>query len=295
MEGGGMFGEKKSDIFDLIPKQYIPKTILNNAQDMVAALDAAKRLGYPLIAKPNVGERGNWVKKIDSEVDLIKYVNQCHVDFLLQELVVFPMELGVFYFRYPNEKNGRVTSIVRKKFLSVTGDGESSIDDLIRQNTRALLTADLESDFLKRNGKIILKKGETILIEPIGNHCRGTQFLNDNKRITEELSKAIDKLAKQIDGFYYGRFDLKCDSYEDLTHLQNFKILELNGAGAEAAHIYEPGYPLMKAYRDVFWHFSAMSKISKQNRQRGDVYWSFQKGLRKWKDYKKHYRLMEGK
>lgn len=119
-----MMGEKKSEIFDQIPEKYLPKTVLIKKGDQEKAIRTAIEIGYPIIAKPDVGERGIWVKKVKDEKELEEYVNSCPVDFLLQELVNLPVELGVFYVKYPNEK-GRVTSIVRKEFLTVKGDGQS--------------------------------------------------------------------------------------------------------------------------------------------------------------------------
>ena len=295
MECGGMFGEKKSDIFSIMPHQYIPKTHLINTGAIETALDTAHELGYPLITKPNVGERGNWVKKIEDEEQLRDYVKRCRVDFLMQELVDYPIELGVFYVRKPSENKGRVTSIVRKNFLTVEGDGIHSIRELLLSNERALLTANLNSDFLRSFGNTVPALDEEVLVEPIGNHCRGTQFLNDNHEITDELCAAFDEVALQIPDFYYGRFDLKCRTYEELAALKNFKILELNGAGAEPAHIYQPGYSLFKAYKDIIWHFRQLSIISRQNREAGVRYWSLKQGYQKWREYKKHYeKLSEG-
>lgn len=286
-----MVGEKKSDIFKLIPDQYIPKTLLIEKGDIERAALEAERMGFPLIAKPDVGERGNWVSKLHSLNELKKYVETCPVDFLLQEMVDYPIELGVFYVKYPGEQ-GKVTSIVRKDFLSVAGDGQSTISELLKKNTRAVMTADLESEYLQLIGQEIPADGERILIEPIGNHCRGTKFLNDNHEIDEALNEAFNKLADQIPDLYFGRFDIKCQSYEDLKELKSFMILELNGAGAEPAHIYQPGYPLWKAYRDILWHLSVLSDISALNRKNGHSYWSFKRGYKKWKAHQRYNRLL---
>lgn len=286
-----MIGEKKSDIFNQIPGAYIPKTVLVDKGDLERAAFEAEKIGFPLIAKPDIGERGNWVKKVHSLDELKRYVTQCPVAFLLQELVDLPIELGVFYVKYPG-KSGRVTSIVRKDFLSVIGDGTQTVSNLLQENTRAQITADLNSDYLKQIGSAVPEKGQRVLIEPIGNHCRGTRFLNDNHEIDSELDEAFEKLSSQIPEFYFGRFDLKCRSYEDLKHLKNFKILELNGAGAEPAHVYQPGYPLWKAYRDILWHLSVLSDISALNKKRGHSYWSFKRGFEKWKAHKKYNRLL---
>ncbi|MEP1033996.1 hypothetical protein [Ekhidna sp.] len=291
IEFGGMVGEKKSDIFDLIPNQYIPKTILVESEDLKRAALEAEKMGFPLIAKPDIGERGNWVNKIHSQQELNKYVKTCPVDFLLQEMVDWPIELGVFYVKYPG-KSGRVTSIVRKDFLSVLGDGKKTVIELLKKNTRAVITADWKSDYLQLIGSEVPKKGKHVLIEPIGNHCRGTKFLSDNHEIDENLNRAFNTLADQIPDFYFGRFDIKCQSYEDLKQLKNFKILELNGAGAEPGHIYQPGYPLLKAYRDILWHLSVLSDISGLNRKRGHSYWNFKRGYQKWKAHQRYNRLL---
>ena len=291
IEFGGMFGEKKSDIFSLIPEKYLPKTILIKKGEMDKAIKEGSSVGYPLIAKPDVGERGTWVKKIGNEAELENYAQCCPVDFLIQELVQHPIELGVFYVRHP-DKSGRVTSIVRKEFLKVKGDGKSSIKSLLESNPRAVLQVDFSMEFLRNEGNRIPQEGEEVMIEPIGNHCRGTKFLNDEKFIDKELNEAIDMLAMEVPELYFGRFDLKCESIEDLKKLQNFKILELNGAGSEPGHIYQPGYSLIKAYKSILWHLGVLADISIQNHKRGVPYWSFSRGYKKWRAHQKYNRLL---
>ncbi|MEO1254698.1 MAG: hypothetical protein AAFY41_07425, partial [Bacteroidota bacterium] len=291
---GGMLGEKKSDIYNQIPDKFIPKTVLIEKGDLIKASFEAERIGFPVIAKPDIGERGTWVEKIGNQEQLKKYVEACPVDFLVQELVDFPLELGIFYVKHPGQSGG-ITSIVRKGFLRVIGDGKLTVQELLSQNTRAQLTANLTSDFIKKVGNHILKRGEDLMVEPIGNHCRGTMFLNDNPQIDASLTHAFNQLAAEIPDFYFGRFDIKCNSYEDLKQLQNFRIIELNGAGAEPGHIYQPGYSLFKAYRDIFWHLRVLSDISIANRKNGHAYWGFKKGLKKWRSHNRYNRLLANK
>lgn len=295
IEFGGMMGEKKSEIFKLIPEEYLPTTFLVNTGDLSNAISASEKLGFPLIAKPNVGERGTWVQKLVDLESLQNYVQECPVDFLLQEMVVYPLELGVFYVRRPDETVGRITSIVKKEFLKVVGDGKSTIMELLQRNPRALMTANLESHFLFQHGTSVPDLGEEVVIEPIGNHCRGTLFLNDTPKVNADLIAAIDKLARKIPDFYFGRFDLRCASYESLKELKEFKILELNGAGSEPAHIYQPGFSLFRAYQAIFWHLSILADISRLNKHRGVPYWSFKRGLKKWKEHQRYMRRLQHK
>lgn len=288
IEFGGMMGEKKSEIYPLIPQKYLPKTKLFDKKQAQEAILFAKQIGFPVIAKPDIGERGTWVEKLSDEMSLIKYIDQCPVPFLIQEFISYPIELGVFYIRNPKDTKGRVSSIVQKDFLKVVGDGRSTIRHLLANNPRASIQTDLSHPRMTFMLNNIPEAEAVVEIEPIGNHCRGTRFLNLNHAISHELNQAFDSLANQIPDFYFGRFDLRCRSLTDLEHLEHFKIIELNGAGAEPGHIYQPGYPLIKAYRDIFWHLATLADISYQNKRRGHAYWPFTKGIKKIMESRKY-------
>ncbi|MDW3197315.1 MAG: hypothetical protein R8G66_33365 [Cytophagales bacterium] len=287
IEFGGMLGEKKSEIFDLIPDEYMPVTRLFTSdvstEEVMTYLQQSK-LSFPIIAKPDVGERGWMVSKLNSEEELSKYLKDIQVNFLIQEFIDYPLELGVFYIKVPGEARGRVTSIVKKGFLSVSGDGENSVKELLEQNVRAMLQVEFDSPEVQEIATDIPKNGEEVLVEAIGNHCRGTTFLNYNHWIDEALHSAFDQISSQIKDFYFGRFDLRCDSIESLREIKQFKILELNGAGAEPGHVYHPGSSIFAAYRDILWHLKMLRRVSAANRKRGHQYWKFSDGIRKMRE-----------
>jgi hypothetical protein len=271
IETGGLIGESKIDILNKIPVEYKPKTLFFKSEqlineDIVLAYLAKNKMHFPIIAKPNVGERGNKVEKIDNLLELISYLNEYKEDLIVQEYIDYPIELGVMYYRLPNEKTGRVTSITMKKFLTVQGDGASTVYALLKNNVRARFQL---SRLRKKIPKLLLtvpEKDQEVLIEPIGNHCRGTEFINRNDLIKGEIHEVFDKISYTIEGFYYGRFDLKVKNFDDLYTGNNIKIMELNGVSAEPAHIYDANYPLIRAYKDILHHWRIMNKIYKQNK-----------------------------
>ncbi len=281
IENGGMLGESKMKIFDLINDGLKPKTIYlkhDSTSDQIYKTLKNEDLNFPLIFKPDIGERGSFVEKIESNEDIEKYLSKIKVDFLIQEYIDYPIEMGVFYYRFPNEEKGSVSSIVVKDMLSVIGDGQSTIKELAMIIPRAKI---IMSDLERRLGETmsrVLKNAEMLELEPIGNHCRGTTFLNGNYLITEELNITFDRIAKTIDGFYFGRFDLRCKSIAELYE-GKIKILELNGAGSEPGHIYHPGTTLTEAYSAIFHHIKALYKISKQNNEKGIPYMTFSEGI----------------
>ncbi len=292
IESGGMLGESKWNIFQMIPKQYIPKTYLFppeiSFQEITETMSNAG-LGYPIILKPDVGERGWMVEKIKNDTELSSYLKKINVPFLLQEYVSYPLELGVFYVKIPGENKGKITSIVRKGFLSVIGDGKHTIYELLQEqeDKRAKLQFNFNSEFQKDMLSMVPDPGKAITVEGIGNHCRGTTFYNDNSQISRDLNKVFNDVCEQIPDFYFGRFDIRTESYDQLIKGKNFAILELNGAGSEPGHIYQPGYSLLKAYRDVIYHLSLLAKVSHKNHLRGIPYMTFKEAFMTYRQMKK--------
>lgn len=269
---GGIKGESKSDILLKIDSCYLPKTMLikENAEvlEVLKNLKIA-HLDYPIIVKPDVGERGKQVEKIENERGLVNYLIENSGKAICQEFIDYSIELGVLFYQFPLSKKYGISSIVRKEFLHVIGDGKSTLFALIMANDRAHLQ--LEYLLKKFDSQLseVIAEGEILVLEPIGNHCRGTTFLSEQSLISPQLVELFRKISKNIPGFYIGRFDLKVKSLEDLAVGENIRILELNGITSEPAHIYHPGYSLFSAYKALFNHVSLIYEIALENRKLG--------------------------
>lgn len=285
---GGLLGESKFDVIKKIPRQYIPKTILIRQPVTIDELTAILRennFRFPLVFKPDLGERGFMVKRIKTHAEAEEYISRMKFNFLVQELVDLPMEFGVFYTRFPHEDKGKVTSVVMKEMLSVTGDGSTTLEQLILNKDRAKLQWKTLKETYRDQLTMILPKGEKLELVPIGNHALGTTFLDGSHLINDRLSATFDHISKQIDGFYFGRFDLRCASIEDLYN-GNVMIMELNGCGAEPAHIYHPGYSLRKAVKVLFNHWRSIFVIARENVRRGASYIPLQEAVMHYRNFK---------
>jgi rRNA maturation protein Rpf1 len=268
---GGLFGESKNAILDQIPSEYVPKTRLVQPQQAFPKLwdDDSNATYFPVIVKPDFGERGRGVIKIDSISALVDHYLTAKEPFIIQEYVDYPIELAVFYSRKPSESVGKISSITLKEFLCATGDGEHTLEELVQTNTRARFQAKKLEQKFRSLWKNILPKGKKIELEGIGNHCRGTRFINANYLITKELELVFEKISRQIDGFQYGRFDLRVSSLEALYEGKNIKIMELNGTNAEPTHVYDSTHGFFKMYRDLAWHWTRLAEISIENQKLG--------------------------
>ena len=272
IETSGLFGESKIKILNSIPDEYKPITVfLEGSLSLEACLVRIKKqnLNFPLVAKPNIGERGFLVKVIKSEKELEEYLQSYGIDIIVQEFVDLPREMAVMYYRIPGQSKGYINSVCIKRFLSVIGDGNSSVLELMLQDERAARQINRFEKEKKELLKLIPKNGEHLVIEKVGNHSKGTTFLDGSHLLNEKMLHQFNLIGQQMNDIFYGRFDLKYNTLEELCAGINLKIIEFNGVGAEPAHIYDTEIPIkqkMKSYKE---HLIQIGKLHEIQKSRG--------------------------
>jgi hypothetical protein len=285
---GGMFGESKYDILEKIRQPFKPRTILVQppfSAKEVKSLIIRAGLSFPLVFKPDIGERGFMVRKIRDEQEVEGYLQGIKADFLIQELIRLPLEFGIFFMKLPGEGKGKVISVVAKEMLSVTGNGRATLQELIFRNPRAKLQWRRLKHLYQERLTSIIPENEKLELVSIGNHALGTRFINANHLINQRLSDTFDSISSHIPEFYFGRFDLRCASLEDL-YMGNVKIMELNGCGAEPAHIYDQDFSIWRAMAVLVVHWHRIFKISRANKKRGISYISHRDALAFYRKFK---------
>lgn len=279
MKFGGAIGADKVGSLGSIDQRYLPKTLLVAPDTSFASVKKqlkSQGLAFPIIAKPNNGERGKGVEKIADLEELQAYFHSHLGELILQEFIDSKLELGVLYYRDPATGKGIITSIVKKGFLRVMGDGQSTLRELIRNNTRARFRENYLHQKFSRILDEVVPNGEEMYLEPVGNHCRGTEFLSAQSLINDRLTQVFDEICAPLNRFDYGRFDLKVESIEKLYAGETIKIMEINGVNAEPAHIYDKSFTLLKAYQDIKKHFDILYAIAQARvEQKGECGTSF--------------------
>ena len=223
----GFLRESKIDILKKIPKKYLPKTAFVSKADGlndVRKYLKQQKITFPFICKPNIGERGLHVEIIKNYDNLNNYLLAHEEDFLIQEYIPYEIELGIFFYQLPDRTELGISSIVEKEFLHVIGDGKSTIETLMQHTRRAKMQKKRMANIFKNKLDYIPKNGEKFVLEPIGNHCRGTMFLDANHLNDPRLLDTFSNIAKNIDGFNFGRFDIRTSSINDLYEGKAFKM-----------------------------------------------------------------------
>lgn len=293
---GGLVGERKSELFAKLcgpERRHLPDYIVVNRVD--TAMDAlwaeieaqvlAAGLDYPMVAKPDIGCRGAGVRPVCSPAHLRQYAEEFPTGetFLVQRMIDVEGEAGVFYVREPGSKTGRICSLTLKYFPHVVGDGRSTLRQLILADSRAGLVPQL---YLRRfNDELddIVPMGETRRLVFSGSHSKGAIFRNGNAYITKAMRARFDAIADAIDGFHFGRFDVRFSDFAAFQRGEDFSIIEYNGAGAEMTHIWDSRTTLLEAWGTLFRQFSMLFKVGAANRKRGARPESWKSFFRQWR------------
>ncbi|MEO9022201.1 MAG: hypothetical protein ABI237_13990 [Ginsengibacter sp.] len=292
---GGMEGEPKKEMHDLLPPDLCPHYFNVKTADDFSTINqmlAQSKIRFPLIVKPEIGGQGILFRKIENEQQLRDYHSKIPVEYLIQEFIKYPMEVSLFYYRYPFEKKGVITGFLQKVPMRVTGDGVHTLEELLLTDVKAKKRIDeLRSKHESNFGEII-PKGENYILSYAANHNRGANFIDLSAEISDGLVNMLDKISLGVNDFFYGRYDIMCNSVEELKEGKNFMILEYNGCGAEPNHFYDTGYTLAGAWREILKHWKVLYEISRYNRIQGVAYWPFMKGVRFRMETKKYYKII---
>jgi hypothetical protein len=280
---GGFEGEGKREIYEQMPPGSFPSTMYVDAgENLDILVQKIKNQGftYPFAVKPDVGMSGVFFRKIDNETQFREYHSKIPVEYLVQEWSGYPMEVSVFYCRIPGSAYGEITGITRRDLLQVAGNGRSTLWELTLDNPLAQpYLAELESKYADLLGHVI-PEGEVFYLFHAANRNRGAHLVNLKPEADAELLAFFDRLCDYSGAFYYGRYDVKCTSLDDLKQGKNYTILEYNGAGAAPNHVYHRGLTIWEAWREVSRHWKYLYDISYYNHRMGVPYWPLLKGVR---------------
>lgn len=221
----------------------------------------SQKHGYPLIAKPDIGECGKAVKLVTDQSMLNNILPLIMSDYLFQPLVDLPLEYGVFYIRHQNRP--QIIGINGKTFPSVVGNGRDSILKMICKDPH--YSHHWQSFVKKRDLDQIPAEGEYIRLSQIGSHTMGCIFTDETHLVTPTLEKAIFALLEDVPGVNYGRLDVRTESIVAFQE-GRFKLIEVNGISSLPTEMFDPEYSLVDAYRIFFKVADWLVKIACEHR-----------------------------
>lgn len=267
----GAVGESKSGILDLLPDRIKPTTVRlepGTHPEQAARLLSEGGIRYPVVLKPDIGERGFLVTRCTGPEALAQALEQHPIRWLVQPWLELPVEFAVFFYRFPGGGPFGIHSICRKAYLEVEGDGQSTVSELLKGTLRGLLQRNRLLRERPEWEHLVPGAGERMVVEPVGNHCRGTTFMDAGHLLDAQMLAAYDEITAGMPGVCLGRFDLKCAS-EDALRRGEITVVEMNGVFGEPAHVYDPAHNAMDAYRILWAHWKLIYQLHVAQRRAG--------------------------
>lgn len=249
-------------------------------------------LDWPVIVKPDRGERGRGVEVVRSAEQLRRRLSIDPTELLVQEYVP-GVEFGVFWVHEPGEERGRILSINSKEMQELVGDGERTLEQLILADDRAVKQAEIHFEYHAERLYDVPEAGERIHLVEVGAHARGSVFRDARGLATPELAARIEEIIAGFPGFRFGRFDLRAPDAASLQAGRDLRILELNGLTAEVAHIYDPDHPVRHAWADILDQWRRAFRIGAALRAEGHRPSSWGEVRQAWRRARREQRIRE--
>ena len=184
----------KKKLLDYVPPQYKPVTEI---------YDPSISYNFPFILKPNkCAGLSKGVAIIKSQKQLHDYLQTNKGELVIQQYIDSKYEVGILYEKNPLSNKGNIISIIERKFTpgEILVPFEISYDD----------------------------KDNIEMTKTMGNFY--DRFVDLTPYKTEHLERVIQKISSGIPEFNVGRYDIRCNSLEELMEGKKFYILEVNGS-----------------------------------------------------------------
>jgi membrane protein DedA with SNARE-associated domain len=293
---GGVVGESKVEILRqlrAIAPEFTAEAHLIVPGDLAARMRALEwavsqeRWQFPIILKPDIAQRGAGFRRVYSLFQAREYLAALAAPVIAQRYVPGPFEAGIFYYRFPHEKQGRIFAITEKHFPELVGNGTSTLRELVCADGRARLIAKTYLNRFEQLADRVVPSGERVRLVEAGNHCQGCIFKDGWHLYTPELEVAVDAICRELPGFFIGRLDVRFGDVAAFRAGHDFTILELNGATSEATNIYDERNSLWSAYRTLYQQWDLVYAIGDANRARGHRPVTPWRVLRDWIEHRK--------
>ena len=273
--GGGLVGESKSEILtglrasgDAVATWFLlPAQPVNDRMAALRTFMTDHELTYPIVLKPDVGERGSGVI-IARNAAMTERAIAEQTGPLIVQAYVPGIEFGVFYCRQPSAEYGFIFAITEKRSVSVVGDGRRTLEELILADDRAVCMARYFLDTFSERLDERPAAGQRIILSELGTHSRGALFLDGRALRTRALELEIERISRSLSGFHFGRYDVRAASIEEFM-AGRFKVIELNGLTSEATSMYDPAHSVWFGWRTLRRQWRIAFDIASEHRANG--------------------------
>lgn len=211
--------------------------------------------GFPVVFKPEVAEDGAGLRFVHTQEQLERLVRGAQEDFLLQKFIP-GFEFEVVWRRNPGKDDGRIMALVHKHDVTVRGDGEQTLEELIWLDEVAVSRAHLFLRCHARDLNRVIPAGQKVTLNLTGSYGHGARCRHRADLTTVELDAAVTQFAKRFPGLHFARFDLRAASMEDLK-AGRFVVTEVGGCCHVSSLLRDESLRFSRSYAAVWGQLRA--------------------------------------
>jgi membrane protein DedA with SNARE-associated domain/pimeloyl-ACP methyl ester carboxylesterase len=219
--------------------------------------------GFPVIFKPEVAEDGAGLRFVHTQEQLERLVRGAQEDFLLQKFIP-GFEFEVVWRRNPGKDDGRIMALVHKHDVTVRGDGEQTLEELIWLDEVAVSRANLFLRCHARDLNRVIPAGQKVTLNLTGSYGHGARCRHRADLTTVELDAAVTQFAKRFPGLHFARFDLRAASMEDLK-AGRFIVTEVGGCCHVSSLLRDESLRFSRSYAAVWGQLKACLEAGAYN------------------------------
>lgn len=224
---------------------------------MKDAINFAKNK-YPVFVKPNSGSSGYLSEIINNETELIDHLKKISEEYhigIIQEVIKLP-EYRIFAI------DGEVEFVYQRNTAMIKGNGQNTIEELIKQkNIQSKFNIE-NSIFLKKKLKklnlklnSVLKKDFNLEISSTKNISAGGSISNYSEKVSKETQKWVKKVT---DIFSIRVCGIDIFTKSDINNPEDFIVIEINSnpflSGIKKIGKNEKVFQIWKKITDKFFN-----------------------------------------
>ena len=135
---GGLIGESKYETLRTLAAGdpgWVAESILIKEGELAGRMASLQDwiqlqcFDFPIVLKPDVAQRGSGFRVVKTVGEAEAYLREVDVAVIAQRYIPGPYEAGIFYYRFPTAKTGRIFAITEKLFPLIVGDGHRTVEE----------------------------------------------------------------------------------------------------------------------------------------------------------------------
>jgi hypothetical protein len=153
---------------------------------------------------------------------------------------------------------------VQKRDVTVRGDGEQTLEELIWLDEVAVSRGELFIQCHARDLSRVIPAGQKVTLNLTGSYGHGARCLHRHDLISVQLDEAVTAFAKRFPGLHFARFDLRAVTIDELK-AGRFIVTEVGGCCHVSSLFRDESLRFSRSYAAIWGQLKACIEAGDYN------------------------------